>query len=159
MKYLTLACFGLFCFSLCGATGCEEKLAEKYGIKIQEDPPGSGKYKVIEDPAHGQIGTAVEIVKDGTSGTPLAPVGAGIVLASSLLYNFLLARAKARTAELNAQHDCTHTATALALQNFVNSQPEEIGKALIAHIDSVHDHMDIPAEHQDLIQPASKAIA
>lgn len=158
MKYLTLACFGLFCFSLCGATGCEEKLAEKYGIKIQEDPPGSGKYKVIEDPAHGQIGQTVEIAQNATSGIPIAgQVVGGLSLLSTLAYSILKARAYAKVEELNSQHDDTHNATALALQNFVNSQPHDIGKALVAHLDAVHDHMDVPADHQDLIQPALKA--
>jgi hypothetical protein len=141
-----------------GASSCEESVAEKYGIKIKENPPGSGKYVVVEDPAHGQIGATVEIAQNATSGIPIAgQVVGGLSLLSSLLYNFLLGRAKARAQEMTDQHETTHDATSLALQNFVNTQPAEVGKALIAHLDSVHDHMEIPADHQDWIQPIQKA--
>lgn len=157
MKALTMACFGLLCFSLCGASSCEEKAMAEYGLKIAKDPV-TGLYKVVEDPAHGQVGQIVQVAQDATSGIPVAgQIVGGVSLLSSLLYGFLKRRAQAQADALNAQHEDTHTATALALQNFVNTQPVEVGKALIAHLDSVHDHMDVPADHQETIQPVLKA--
>jgi len=147
----------LLCLPLMGASSCEEKVAAEYGITVVENPPGSGKYTVVQDPNKGNIGKALTIAQDATSGTPLGPIVGGVSLVGSLLYNILLARAKSRAAALNEQHEATHDATSLALQNFVNTQPADVGKALIAHLDSVHDHMEVPAEHQDWIQPMQKA--
>lgn len=159
---MLLAC--VFAVTLCGASGCEEKLAEKYGIKIKEDPPGSGHFVVIEDPAHGQIGQAVEVVKDGTSGSPLAPVGAAIGIASGWLYGILKARAQARADALNAQqattideHENTQAATAVGLQTAVNAMLPDQAKILIQHLDLAHDALDVHAEHQDALQPVLKA--
>lgn len=156
MKILSFAVLCCFAVALCGASGCEEKLAEKYGIKVKEDPPGSGHFIVIEDPAHGQIGQTVEVIKDGTSGSPLAPVGAALAIGSSLLYNFLLKRARDRAQAMNAEHDNTQAATAIGLQTAVNAMAPDQAKILIAHLDAAHDALDVHAEHQDALQPVLK---
>lgn len=166
----------LACLAL-GVGGCDDedviKAAAAKGIFLQkkqvEDPPGSGKmaekYVVVKDPSQDAVGGALQTAKDATSGLPILPQALAIItLLTSLGGNWLQKRMQliadkknAELAEANDRHDATHTATSLGLQNFVNSQPLEIGKALIDHLDSVHDHMDVPAEHQDLLQPTLKA--
>lgn len=168
--------FGLACLAL-GVGGCDDEsvisVAAKNGIFLEkksvEDPPGSGKmvekYVVVKDATRDPIGSGLQTARDVAGGIPIAAQVLGVVgLLFSVGKNVLQKRmqeiADKKNAELaaaNAQHEATHDATSLGLQNFVNSQPPDVGKALSQHIDSVHDHMAVPAEHQDWIQPVLKS--
>lgn len=169
--------FGVMMVLALGVGGCDDedviKAAAAKGIFLQkkqvEDPPGSGKliekYVVVQDPAQDKINNALRTAQDYAGGVPIAgQIIGGLFLLSSLGGNLLMKKLKEiadkKNAELaaeNEQHEKTHDATSLALQNFVNASPPEVGKALVEHIDSVHDHMEIPAEHQDWLQPSLKA--
>lgn len=159
-----------------GMMGCDDediiKAAAAKGIFLQkkqvEEPAGSGKmvekFVVVQDPTKSPIDQGLGAAQGIAGGIPVVGQILGILgLVSSLGGNYLLNRMKAiadkKNAELaaqNEQHEATHNATSLALQKFVDVHPPEIGKALVDHLDSVHDHMEVPAEHQDWIQPALK---
>lgn len=159
------------------AGGCDDediiKAAAAKGILLQkkqvEDPPGSGKYTekfvVVQDAAKDKVDEYLKIAQGAVGGVPIVgQVLLGLLGLSSLAGNVLLKRMQAiadkknvlLTAE-NEQHEATHDATSLALQSFVNAQPAPIGAALKQHLDDVHDHMEVSPEHQDWIQPVTKA--
>ncbi len=167
----------LWAFALPMLVGCDDediiKAAAAKGIFLQkkqvEEPAGSGKmvekFVVVTDAGKDKIGQITDTAQGLFGGVPIVGQIIGVVaLLGSLGKNYLQKRmqdiADKKNAELaaqNAQHEATHDATSLALQNFVNASPADIGKSLVAHLDSVHDHMDVPAEHQDWIQPVTKA--
>ena len=170
----------LGCLAIClalGMGGCDDEdviaAAAKKGIFLQkktvEEPLGSGKmiekFVVVNDPTKSPVDNALSTARDVAGGVPIAAqVIGGLTILSSLVGNLLQKRLQAiadrRNAELqtaNDQHEATHDATSLGLQAFVNSQPAAVGVALKQHLDDVHDHMEVPPEHQDWIQPTTKA--
>lgn len=173
MRSIILA---LFVASALTINGCDDddiiKAAAAKGIFLQkkqvEEPAGSGKlvekYIVITDPSRSPIDQGLGAAQGLLGGVPVVGQILGILgLLTSLGGNYLQKRMQAiadkKNAELaaqNKQHEDTHDATSLALQNFVNAHSAEIGKALVGHLDSIHDHMDVPAEHQDWLQPLIK---
>lgn len=175
----------LFVFAL-AAVGCDDedviKAAAAKGIFLQkksvEDPPGSGKmtdkYVVVSDPTQSKVDSALGTAQSVAGGIPIAGQAiAGLIFLSSLAGNFLqkklqaiadqknadLAAANAQQAATIDTHVATNQATSLALQNFVNAQPPDVGKSLVTHLDTVHDALDVPADLQDTIQPALKPAA
>lgn len=151
MKFALVGMFALMAVTLCGISSCEEKAAEQYGMKIQEDPKNPGKYIVTEDPARGNVGKVLTTAKEATDGIPIAgQIVGGLSLVGNVLYAFLRRRMQAKVEAMN-------NATNAGLQSFVDAHPPAIGQALLAELDHAHDAAGVHAEHQDAIQPLTKA--
>lgn len=157
-------------------TSCDDediiKAAAAKGILLQkkmvEIPPGSGKlieqYVVFQDPTKDKVDNAIKTAQDYGGSIPIVgQVLGGLLFLSSVAGNLLQKKLQAiadkKNAELayaNQKHEDTHAATALAMQQFVDTHPPEIGKALITQLETVHDHMEVPAEHQETLIPDPK---
>lgn len=141
-----------------GASSCEQKFEEAQGVHVVKDPANPGHYIVVEDADGGKVGRTLSTAQGAGSGIPLvgqALTVVGLVAAASKA--IALSRAKSRVEADNAEYDRTHVATNNGLQSFVDSQPKSIGDALLAELDHAHDTAQVPATHQDALQPVPKA--
>jgi hypothetical protein len=160
MKTLRLLALAVLMLPVMGATSCDQKLEEAQGIHTIKDPVNPGHYVVIEDSGGGKVGKVLTTASGATSGIPIAGQIIGLItLLATASHSVLVARAKARVDAQNAEYDRTHDASNAGLQSFVDSQPPAVGVALIAELDHAHDAANVPAEHQDAIQPLPRTPA
>lgn len=157
MKMMTVFLLGVLTFVCLGASSCEEKMEEANGVRVVKGP--DGKYYAEVQPGGGPVQQGVKVAQDATSGSPLAPITALGSVAANLLQAWLLARAKARAAQMNDELAKAHDATNAGLQSFVDSQPQAVGHALIAELDHAHDAAAVSATMQDAIQPVVRTAA
>jgi hypothetical protein len=151
-KWAALLPLVVLCGFLVGASSCEEA----QGIKTIPDPEHPGHYKVIEV-QDGKVSQILSTAQGVTSGIPIAgQVVMGLGIVAQLLHQYSLAKAKARVQAENDEYDRTHAASNAGLQSFVDSQPPAVGAALISELDHAHDAANVPAAHQDAIQPIPK---
>jgi hypothetical protein len=160
MKTVRLLLLALLIIPATGATSCDQKLEEAQGIHTIKDPVNPGHYVVIEDPDGGKVGKVLTTASGATSGIPIIGQAIGLLtLLGTLTHSVLVSRAKARVDAQNAEYDRTHVASKAGLQSFVDSQPHAVGAALIDELDHAHDAANVPAEHQDAIQPLPRTPA
>lgn len=159
MKLLSIVGMCILALLVGGASSCEQKFEEANGVRVFKDPEHPGHYIVQEDAGGGKVGQVLSTAQGATSGIPLLGQGIAVLtLLGTAAKALALSRAKARVQAKNDEYDRTHTATNAGLQSFIDAQPKSVGDSLVAEIDHAHDAAQVPADHQDAIQPIARAV-